>query len=361
MRLNRLIFQLLALVIIPMSSFAQGDSGSALVFERNVWDFGVINEVDGPVSYTFKFNNNGDIPLVLERVMVSCGCTTPEYTREPIMPGEEGQIKITFDPADRPGTFIKDIYISSGGGKNRDKITVRGEVKGRPRSIEEDYPYQLSDGLRLTKFDTNFGYIDHSKPFSMVVGYANTSDKPVKFDFSVSPVSENVSVSALPTICAGCKGDITITYDMRGSASYGRVAHKVELWVNGRKETLGITTTAIVVDRFAPYDSTARPEMKLMPSIMDVGDVSNGTEVEAEFAIANEGERLLIVRAVQPRKNVTTDLKPGTQIAPGDELTVKASLKPSGIRGGFFADGIYITTNDPVSPMKELRIMGKIK
>ena len=138
MRLNRLIFQLLALVIIPMSSFAQGDSGSALVFERNVWDFGVINEVDGPVSYTFKFNNNGDIPLVLERVMVSCGCTTPEYTREPIMPGEEGQIKITFDPADRPGTFIKDIYISSGRGKNRDKITVRGEVKGRPRRIEED-------------------------------------------------------------------------------------------------------------------------------------------------------------------------------------------------------------------------------
>lgn len=361
MRLRHLILQLLSTAIISMPSFAQGNSSSALSFERNVWDFGVIDEVDGSVSYTFKFKNTGDAPVVLERVVVSCGCTTPEYTQKPIMPGDMGEIKITFDPADRPGTFIKDIYISSGGGKNRDKITVRGEVNGRPRSIEEDYPYQLADGLRLAKFDTNFGYIDHSKPFSMVVGYANTSDKPVRFDFSVSPASENVSVSALPTICAGCKGDITITYDMRGSALYGRVGHKVELWVNGRKETLGITTTAIVVDRFAPYDSTARPQIKLVPSIIDVGDVPNDTAAEVEFAIANEGDRLLVVRAVQPRKNVTTDLEPGTQIAPGEELALKASLKPSGNKGGFFADGIYITTNDPVAPMRELRIMGKIK
>ncbi len=361
MRLSYAILLLLSAVLAAAPSFAQDNGRSALSFERTVWDFGVIEEVDGPVSYTFRFTNTGKTPVVLERVAVSCGCTTPEYTQKPVMPGAQGEIKVTFDPEDRPGTFIKDIQITSGAGRNRDEITIRGEVVGRPRSVEEDYPYELGGGLRLQRFDANFSYVDHLKPSSMVVGYANTSDKPVKFDFAVSPADKNVTVTALPTICAGCRGDITITYDMRHSTVYGRVGHKVVLWVNGRKETLGITTTAIVVDRFAPGDTTAVPRMRLQPQTADMGHVAAGVAAEVEFTVVNEGPRLLVVRAVQPRKNVTTDLRPGTQIAPGQEVKVKASVTPSGNRGGFFADGIYITTNDPVSPMREFRIMGKIK
>lgn len=361
MRLPHFILTILLVCFAATASFAQKGKVSELSFERTAWDFGTINEVDGPVSHTFKFTNTGKTPIVLEQVVVSCGCTTPEYTREPVMPGARGEIKITFDPKDRPGAFAKDIHVSSGGGKNKDKITIRGEVVGRPRSIEEDYPYELGGGLRLQRFDANFSYVERGKPSSMTVGYVNTSDKPVKLDYSVVPATGNISVSALPTICAGCRGDITITYDMRGSSTYGRVGHRVDLWVDGKKETLGITTTAIVVDRYAPGDTAAAPRIKLQPQTVDLGDVENGGTVKVEFSIKNDGADTLIIRAVQPRKGMIVDLGKNTEIAPGMELKVRTSIKVSGTKGSFFADGIYITTNDPVSPMKEFRIMGKIK
>lgn len=348
-------------VSAAVSGYAQEESTSALVFDREIWDFGRIEELDGPVSCVFTFTNSGKEPVVLERVSVSCGCTTPEYTQKPVLPGEKGEIKITFDPADRPGAFVKYVYITSGGGKNRDKIAVRGDVNPRPKSIEEDYPYRLGGGLRLKRLDANFSYVEKDKPTSMAVGYVNTSDKPVKLDFAVLPASANVTVSALPTICAGCKGDMTITYDMRGSEVYGRQSHKVGLVVNGKRETLGISTTAIIVDNFTPGDAAEGASMKLIPAYKEVKEVADGSELKVEFLIRNEGSQVLIIRAVQPRKTAVANIEPGTEIAPGKSETVKVTVKAVGSKGDFFADGVYITTNDPTFPMREFRVMGEIK
>ena len=60
------------------------------------FDFGTIKEANGNVSHVFKIKNTGDAPLVLTRVIASCGCTTPEWTKEPIAPGKTGDIKITY-------------------------------------------------------------------------------------------------------------------------------------------------------------------------------------------------------------------------------------------------------------------------
>lgn len=360
--LRHIVFSAILAVCLPWLCIAQqGGATSDLAFERPVWDFGVINEVDGPVSYTFHFTNTGKSAIVIERVEVSCGCTTPEFSRAPVMPGQKGAIKITYDPTDRPGTFVKDVHILSGKGKNRDKVTVRGEVNPRPRSVEEDYPYELGGGLRLARFDANFSYVEQARPSSMSVGYVNTSKKPVKFDFAATPKSDYIKVTALPSICSGCRGEITITYDMRGSGIYGRVNNKVTLWVNGRQQMLGITTSAIIVDRFASEESDRGPRMKLYPTHFDMDEARAGEKREIEFELANEGAANLIVRAVQPRRNLETDLAAGTQVAPGSKLKVKVSVRPAGDPGAFFADGLYITTNDPVFPMREFRVMGKIK
>ena len=74
-------------------------------------DFGTINEADGKVSCAFEIENVGDEPLVILGVYVSCGCTTYEFSKEPIAPGEKGEVKVTLDPSGREGTYIKSIYI----------------------------------------------------------------------------------------------------------------------------------------------------------------------------------------------------------------------------------------------------------
>ena len=77
----------------------------------------------------FKIKNTGEAPLVLTRVIASCGCTTPEWTKEPIAPGKTGDIKITYNPKDRPGPFVKTISVYSNGKTGSFILTIRGEVE----------------------------------------------------------------------------------------------------------------------------------------------------------------------------------------------------------------------------------------
>ncbi|MFA6877071.1 MAG: DUF1573 domain-containing protein, partial [Parabacteroides sp.] len=81
------------------------------------------------VSHVFKIDNTGSAPLVLTRVIASCGCTTPEWTKEPIAPGKSGDVKLIYDPKNRPGPFTKTVSIYSNGKKGSYILTIRGEVE----------------------------------------------------------------------------------------------------------------------------------------------------------------------------------------------------------------------------------------
>ena len=65
---------------------------------------------------------------MITRVIASCGCTTPEWPKAPIAPGQKGEIKVTFNPDGRPGPFAKTISVYSNGKKGSFILNIRGEV-----------------------------------------------------------------------------------------------------------------------------------------------------------------------------------------------------------------------------------------
>ena len=86
--------------------------GPQIVFDDESHNFGTIKE--GIIAiYTFRFTNTGDQPLVLKDVRPSCGCTTPDWSKEPVQPGKTGQIIVKFNSAGRPGKFNKSITVTS--------------------------------------------------------------------------------------------------------------------------------------------------------------------------------------------------------------------------------------------------------
>lgn len=125
--MKRIVFILLSVLLSVGSAFAQ--SKAVISSDITSHDFGKIKEADGPVSQVFKIKNTGEAPLVITRVIASCGCTTPEWTKEPIAPGKEGDIKITYDPKDRPGAFVKTISVYSNGKTGSYLLTIRGDVE----------------------------------------------------------------------------------------------------------------------------------------------------------------------------------------------------------------------------------------
>lgn len=81
-------------------------------FVEEVHDFGEVLQGER-VTHTFKFTNSGDADLIINNVKASCGCTKPEYNKEPIAPGTEGEITVTFDSSNREGNQYKKITITA--------------------------------------------------------------------------------------------------------------------------------------------------------------------------------------------------------------------------------------------------------
>lgn len=119
-------------ILIPMLFIAIGtvsaQKKAVIVADTTVYDFGEIKEEGGIVSCVFKINNAGEAPLVITRVITPCGCTTTEWTKEPIAPGESGEIKVSYNPAGRPGPFTKVLSIYSNGKNGSYALTIRGNV-----------------------------------------------------------------------------------------------------------------------------------------------------------------------------------------------------------------------------------------
>lgn len=121
-------FFMILLLLLPSFAFTQKNEISTIDFEHEVFDFGTINENKGEVEHTFVFTNNGKKPLIIVNVRSSCGCTTPEWSKKPIPPGGKGEIKVKFNPKNRPGKFMKSITISTNSKKPVVTLTVKGNV-----------------------------------------------------------------------------------------------------------------------------------------------------------------------------------------------------------------------------------------
>ncbi|MFY8165393.1 MAG: DUF1573 domain-containing protein [Sediminibacterium sp.] len=98
-----------------------------ITFVKETHDFGNIPQ-GVPATYEFVFKNTGKTPLIVTNAAASCGCTTPEWTKEPIKPGKTGTIKATFNAAS-PGPFTKSVTVVSNAKNSTVLLYLKGDVK----------------------------------------------------------------------------------------------------------------------------------------------------------------------------------------------------------------------------------------
>ena len=101
--------------------------GAEISFEKEVHDYGVM-EQNGNGQCEFVFTNTGTEPLLITNARGSCGCTVPDWPREPIAPGASSAIKVKYDTK-RIGLINKSVTITSNGETSTKIIRIKGEVK----------------------------------------------------------------------------------------------------------------------------------------------------------------------------------------------------------------------------------------
>lgn len=105
---------------------AQG-AGPVIEFQEKARDFGDITQGD-KVEHTFVFKNTGDAPLLIQNVAVTCGCTAPNWPKQPIAPGATGELKVVFNSAGKLGKQNSVIRVYSNASEPIEKVSLISNV-----------------------------------------------------------------------------------------------------------------------------------------------------------------------------------------------------------------------------------------
>lgn len=120
------ILLIAAAFVVGFTASAQQKADDVIKVNSEKFDFGKIKQ-SVPVTTYFEVTNTSDKPIVIESATASCGCTTPEYSKEPIAPKATTKIKVGYNAA-AMGTFTKDVFIKLAGVTETKNLKITGEV-----------------------------------------------------------------------------------------------------------------------------------------------------------------------------------------------------------------------------------------
>lgn len=334
-----------------------------IIFDPATWNFGSIAEANGAVSHVFTGVNKGSVPVVILDVVASCGCTRPEFSRRPVMPGDTTRIKVTYDPANRPGSFDKELGIYSSERRKIATLSIRGSVTPREKSIEELYPVEAGGGLRLNETLCAFTYIYPGQRVQAAIGYANTSTHTVHLELRATHASGLVDIDYPREIGPGERGEINVSYLIPADKPrYGTLRDALDVIVDDHPGNATIVAHAIGVDAPAEGPAGQAPQAQTSTRIVKFGSVKRSAPLQRlSFVLSNTGGRDLIVRAVENGGHVAVTLAPGRKIAPGANCRVELLLDPSAQEYGPLTDHLLLVTNDPERPMQRIRVTAIIE
>lgn len=325
-------------------------SQPAMKLSETEHDFGTFKEEAGRQTYAFTVTNTGNSPLVIQNIVASCGCTTPEWTKTPIPAGGKGTITAIYDPANRPGQFNKTLSVYTNTKPEMVVLSIKGEVIPHEKTVEELFTFPVGE----VRFESNhlaFTNVKKTEKKIRVMQLVNTSKVPVKVEFEQLPA--HLALKSNPeTLKPGQKGIIEGTYDATKNQAWGNSSDMVKVKLNGvPQDNVYYYISANLVEDFSALskeDLANAPVFNVAATTIELGKIPGNTPKEVEFKFTNTGKRDLILRQVRSTCGCTAVQQgpEGVGIKPGASSSIKAVFN-SGSYKGKVTKAIYVYTNDP--------------
>jgi len=202
-------------LLLFLASSAVIMAQSTIKFGRETHDFGEVKEGD-LATYEFEFTNSGNQPLIVSNVQPSCGCTSPFWTKEPIMPGQKGTIKATYNSQGRPGVFNKSLTVVSNASNATTTIYIKGMVKRKEAAVVyTEEQLKNSPKIVIEKQSLNLGKMEINQKVVAKFQLKNTGKTNLEILDAQSTCHCTTWQLSVPSIPPGGTGILNITYDPR--------------------------------------------------------------------------------------------------------------------------------------------------
>jgi len=349
------------IVLLTSLMVSAQPNGAGIKFNNTSHDFGKFREEAGPQTVKFEFENTGSSALLISRVAASCGCTTPEWTKQPVEPGDKGYVEVTYDPRNRPNKFKKTVAVYTNTQPPVHVLTIEGDVIPRELTLEEIYRFDAG-GVRFKSNHLAFTDIERDKKKIKVMEIINTLDKPVTLGFDrVPPYLELKTKPA--TFKPGEKGVIEGTYDASKIDDWGYVNSLIRVQIDG--EAVNNSYFVVSANLVEDFSSWSKEQLENAPVFdientrYDFGEINQREKADIQFEFKNSGKSDLIIRKVRSSCGCTTVTPANTTIKPGESSTIKAVFD-AGVRKGKQHKVITVITNDPKKSQVSLVVNGTV-
>ena len=340
-------------------------AGPSIRWESTVHDFGAFDENDGRVNCIMSFVNDGDSPLVILSARATCGCTTPAYSKEQIMPGDTGHVEISFNPIGRPGRFDKKIYIETNTKPSRSTLTIKGVVIGSSNTVRSKFPVDAG-ALKLRTTVIPFGEIEKGRTKSMFFDAYNSSGDTIFVAWEGMPGYLSVA-GAEDFVAPGDYASFAFSFASDMTPLYGIVTDSIYMIPDTRRpdNKLKVTAVGVVKENFAGMSAIQRrnaPVIGIIPENVDLNIVArDSAPIKETVTIRNHGIDPLKIRRIytsDPGITIKTDK---TEIKKGKTGSISLVIDPSAFTGKAINAKVIVISNDPDNPTTSFRIVGELK
>ncbi|MCM1368947.1 MAG: DUF1573 domain-containing protein [Candidatus Amulumruptor caecigallinarius] len=348
-----LICPFAAALTLAMSAVS---AGADVILLDKEYDFGLMKEVAGPITGYARLYNAGPDTISVLDVKPSCGCTSAGFPEAPMAPGDTARISFTYDPAMRPGRFLKSVKILFSD-NSRKTVYISGNVLGTPESLQVLYPVDAGR-LRLTDYMVDFGVLNMGRTATHFVNaYVLSPD-------SVQPVvtipREGLTVT--PSVGKAGPGDIvtySLVYDTGAAKNYGPVQIPVQFSASPSEPGATVSVKAEVIPdarMLSIMQKGKSPVANLTADFTDLGNVPESGNITFSIEVENSGNAPLHILKAYSNSEAFSFSKLPAEIKKGKrkaiEITADAALLPAGPS----QNQIYILTDDPQRVKMQARV-----
>lgn len=327
-------------------------------FDKTVHDFGSIRW-KVPVTAEFEVRNDGDAPLVINKVSTSCGCVVAGWTKQPILPGGTGYVRSTFD-AKAVGRFHKTVGIYCNAAPRPVYLAFKGIVEYQPKDYSA-YPYAIGS-IRVDTLRVAFPDACKGDRLEAEIHIANTSGTP--YDPQLMHLPSYLSAEAVPArLEEGEAGVIRLTLNAGQLAGWG--LHETPVYLSRFPgDKVGADNELWVSSLLLPdFSSLSEVERQNAPKTrLSVGEdiemrlEAGKSRAARKITLSNDGNTALEVLALQvsdPAIGITVKKR---FVQPGSSTTLRLTLHGKELEGQRQPLRVLMITNDPARPKVILRI-----